>query len=342
MEDLNQNVTFTDSPSPTLNKPQTNYETPVQPNYGENNAALEGVGVENVVSGSVISGAQSQGSEPAVKRGRGRPRKYDVNGNRLSSSATPPPPPGFDIQPYAESVVKRGRGRPRGTGKLQILASMGGYVAETAGGSFIPHVLTVNTGEDVVNKIISFFQKGPRSVCILSATGPVSSVTIRQPGPIGGFLRYEGIFQILSLSGSCTYTGAGGALRKSGMLSVSLAKPDGRVFGGGIESSLIAAGPIQLVLGTFKQNITNKTKKRNSSSAAANMADNPDHLKQQQQTNGVADKVIPATTEVVPDYVNPDDNNVHSDSVSGVDLEYQILQPSPDQRTPADVDVIAP
>ncbi|KAJ1381577.1 PPC domain, partial [Sesbania bispinosa] len=54
-----------------------------------------------------------------------------------------------------------------------------------------------------------------------------------------------GIFEILSLSGSCTYTGAGGALRKSGMLSVSLAKPDGRVFGGNIESSLIAAGPIQ-------------------------------------------------------------------------------------------------
>ncbi|KAJ1408417.1 AT-hook motif nuclear-localized protein 9-like [Sesbania bispinosa] len=91
------------------------------------------------------------------------------------------------------------------------------------------------------------------------------------------------------------------------------------------------------------------------------MAGNPDHLKVPKlmegeqsypspisairpaatTTNGVADKAIPATTDVVADYVNPDDNNVHSDSVSGVDLEYQILQPSTDQRTPADVDVIA-
>lgn len=61
------------------------------------------------------------------------------------------------------------------------------------------------------------------------------------------FCYIQGRFEILSLSGSCTYTsGNGGAHRKDGMLSVSLAKPDGRVFGGGIESSLIAAGPIQV------------------------------------------------------------------------------------------------
>lgn len=57
----------------------------------------------------------------------------------------------------------------------------------------------------------------------------------------------QGRFEILTLSGSCTYTsGAGGAQRKVAMLSVSLAKPDGRVFGGGVENSLIAATPIQV------------------------------------------------------------------------------------------------
>lgn len=59
--------------------------------------------------------------------------------------------------------------------------------------------------------------------------------------------KIQGHFQILSLSGSCTFTsgGAGGAERKFGM-SVSLAKSDGTVFGGGVESSLIAATPIQV------------------------------------------------------------------------------------------------
>jgi len=32
------------------------------------------------------------------------------------------------------------------------------------------------------------------------------------------------------------------------MLSISLAKPNGRVFGGGVAGSLIAAGPIQVGL----------------------------------------------------------------------------------------------
>ena len=60
--------------------------------------------------------------------------------------------------------------------------------------------------------------------------------------------KLQGHFQILSLSGSCTFTSgaAGGAERKIGMLTVSLAKPDGVVFGGGVESSLIAATPIQV------------------------------------------------------------------------------------------------
>jgi len=46
--------------------------------------------------------------------------------------------------------------------------------------------------QDVVGKIFAFYQKGPSSaVCILSATGTISSVTLRQPGVSDGFLRHE-------------------------------------------------------------------------------------------------------------------------------------------------------
>ena len=46
--------------------------------------------------------------------------------------------------------------------------------------------------QDVVGKIFAFYQKGPSSaVCILSATGTISSVTLRQPGVSDGFLTYE-------------------------------------------------------------------------------------------------------------------------------------------------------
>lgn len=40
-------------------------------------------------------------------------------------------------------------------------------------------------------KIISFSQQGPRAICILTATGVISNVTLRQPDSSGGTLTYE-------------------------------------------------------------------------------------------------------------------------------------------------------
>ncbi|KAJ0088748.1 hypothetical protein Patl1_32354 [Pistacia atlantica] len=169
------------------------------------------------------------------KKKRGRPRKYDSEGNlRLQPSSFPlvSSPPGFTLTPSPDySSSKRGRGE---------------LFANTAGGDFIPHVVTVNTGEDVAGKILSFSQKGPRGICILSANGAVSNVTIRQPGSSGGILTYEGRFEILSLSGSFTVSDTGGVRSRTGGLSVSLAGPDGRVIGGGLAGLLLAASPIQV------------------------------------------------------------------------------------------------
>uniref|UniRef100_A0A0R0H123 AT-hook motif nuclear-localized protein n=1 Tax=Glycine max TaxID=3847 RepID=A0A0R0H123_SOYBN len=193
------------------------------------------------------------------KKKRGRPRKYDADGN-LRVSATPPPPPGFTLStPSSEfSSSKRGRGKHNTTfgnnNYQQLYSSFGEVFANTAGGDFVPHVVTVYTGEDVAGKIVSFAQKGPRGICILSANGAISNVTIRQPGSSGGILTYEGRFEILSLSGSFTVADNSGMKSRTGGLSVSLAGPDGRVIGGGVAGLLTAAGPIQIVVGSFMQN----------------------------------------------------------------------------------------
>ncbi|XP_024031908.1 AT-hook motif nuclear-localized protein 1 [Morus notabilis] len=200
------------------------------------------------------------------KKKRGRPRKYDADGNlRLSYARVTPPvvqQPGttpFSLSPASPSEFssssssKRGRGRPPGSGNWQLLASLGELFAATACGDFTPHVVTVASGEDVAGKILSFAQKGLRGVCVLSANGAVSNVTIRQPGSSGGILTYEGRFEILSLSGS--FTVIDDAVRtRIGGLSVSLAGPDGRVIGGGIAGLLTAASPIQIVVGSFMPN----------------------------------------------------------------------------------------
>ncbi|KAM3341304.1 AT-hook motif nuclear-localized protein 7 isoform X1 [Capsicum galapagoense] len=235
------------------------------------------------------------------KKKRGRPRKYDAEGNLTPQyikaakaaaakaaaiaaaaaaggvdgggglvTSTPPlpggagvvsPVTGFTITSppsscgfSTSSSTKRGRGRPSGGSNLQLIASLGELFAHTAGGDFMPHVVTVHTGEDVAGKVYSFVQKGSRGICVLSANGSVSNVTIRQPGSSGGLLTYEGRFEILALTGSYTVSDNGGMKSRSGGLSVSLAGPDGRVIGGGIAGSLTAASPIQMVVGSFMPN----------------------------------------------------------------------------------------
>uniref|UniRef100_A0A0E0MJL9 AT-hook motif nuclear-localized protein n=1 Tax=Oryza punctata TaxID=4537 RepID=A0A0E0MJL9_ORYPU len=148
----------------------------------------------------------------------------------------------------------RRRGRPKGSGRRQILANL-------AGGSFTPHVIIVATGEDVVARIMSFSQKGPRSVCILSANGTISNVALNRPGSSGSTFSYEGWFEILQLTGSFTIAEEGGR-RRTGGLSVSLAGPDGRVVGGVVAGMLRAASPIQVIVGSFLPNSLKQHQRR--------------------------------------------------------------------------------
>ncbi|THU53449.1 hypothetical protein C4D60_Mb10t14530 [Musa balbisiana] len=211
----------------------------------------EGAGLAMGMMGSGSYGGSSEGDLPAPKK-RGRPRKYGSDGMALALSPT-----SGSVSPFspASSDAKRGRGRPPGSGKRQLLAALGEWFACSAGGSFTPHVVTIATGEDVAARILSFSQKGPRAICILSANGAISNVTLRQPGSSGGTLTYEGRFEILSLSGSFTISETGGIRSRTGGISVSLAGPDGRVIGGGVAGLLLAASPIQVVVGSFMPNV---------------------------------------------------------------------------------------
>ncbi|ONI23050.1 hypothetical protein PRUPE_2G167000 [Prunus persica] len=122
-----------------------------------------------------------------VKRKRGRPRKYGPDGTvSLALSPSSSANPGM-----VTSTPKRGRGRPPGSGKKQQLASLGELLSGSAGMGFTPHIITIAMGEDIATKIMSFSQQGPRALCILSANGAVSTVTLRQPSTSGGTVTYE-------------------------------------------------------------------------------------------------------------------------------------------------------
>ncbi|EPS58236.1 hypothetical protein M569_16579, partial [Genlisea aurea] len=194
------------------------------------------------------------GIEPAKKK-RGRPRKYSPDnsiglglspaaGGQISSAVGHVDSSGGT--PSSETPLKRNRGRPPGSGKRQLNA-----LAGLPGVGFTPHVIMVNSGEDIISKIMAFSRQGPRTVCILSATGAVCNVALHQTAMPTSVVTYEGRFEIISLSGSVASSGSSGGQGQTGGLTVSLASSDGRVLGGGVGEILKAASSVQIIVGSF-------------------------------------------------------------------------------------------
>ncbi|CAL4932403.1 unnamed protein product [Urochloa decumbens] len=210
---------------------------------------------------SGAGGGNVLGMGELMRKKRGRPRKYAPDGSMalalapISSASAgggagpgqqPQQHGGFSISsPPSDPNAKR-RGRPPGSGKKKQFEALGSW-----GIAFTPHILTVKAGEDVASKIMTFSQQGPRTVCILSANGAISNVTLRQPATSGGLVTYEGRFEIISLSGSFLLAEDGDTRSRTGGLSVALAGSDGRVLGGCVAGMLMAATPVQVVVASF-------------------------------------------------------------------------------------------
>ncbi|OIT36266.1 PREDICTED: AT-hook motif nuclear-localized protein 5-like isoform X1 [Nicotiana attenuata] len=198
---------------------------------------------------SMASSVSPSGSDP-VKKKRGRPRKYGPDGTNMSLALSPlssNPSSGGSITPGP----KRIRGRPPGSGWKQQLAAVGEWMSSSAGLAFTPHVIHIGVGEDVAAKLLAFAQQRPRALCILSANGAVSAITLRPPASSGATVTYEGRFEILCLSGSYLVAENGGPRNRTGGISISVCSPDGHVIGGAIGGRLIAASPVQVVVCSF-------------------------------------------------------------------------------------------
>ncbi|CAH8331417.1 unnamed protein product [Eruca vesicaria subsp. sativa] len=241
----NMQLSFTGADRTAVYKPTSSESSPQQ-HYQQNSA------------GELNMNVPVTGSEQRVKKRRGRPRRYGPESGEASMGFVPGPPPYTVSQPSGgdggggsggggtSPSVKKMRGRPPGSSNRPKLQALG-----STGVGFTPHILTVNTGEDVSSKIMAFSQNGPRAVCVLSANGTISNVTLRQPATSGGTVTYEGRFEILSLSGSFLLLENNGQRSRTGGLSVSLSAPDGNVLGGCVAGLLIAASPVQIVVGSF-------------------------------------------------------------------------------------------
>ncbi|KAD4178371.1 hypothetical protein R6Q59_021959 [Mikania micrantha] len=196
-----------------------------------------------------VFSAPGSGSESIVKKKRGRPRKYAPEGSHMALGLTPAPVV-QSPDPTTPTPQKK-RGRPRGSGRKQQLANVGEWMHNSAGSAFTPHIIHVSVGEDVAEKILSFAQQRQRALCILSGSGSVSTLTLRQFTSSGGTVTYEGRFEILCLSGCYLLPETGSPRNRTGGLSISVCNADGQVLGGAIGGKLIANTLVQVVVSSF-------------------------------------------------------------------------------------------
>ncbi|KAG9135918.1 hypothetical protein Leryth_002618 [Lithospermum erythrorhizon] len=227
--------------NPTLPSP-SNGITISTPNINNNNYnSVPSSGAPHMVYSHALTSAVSTPLE-TVKRKRGRPRKYGTPelaaaAKRFGATGSSP-----------VSSTRKGQGFSASAGVSCVSSRKSQFSSlGNSGQGFTPHVISVNPGEDVSQKISAFMEQSNREMCILSASGTVSSASLRQPATSGGSVTYEGQFEILTLKGSYVRSEFGG---RTGGISVCLVS-EGQIFGGGLGGPLIAGGPVQVILGSF-------------------------------------------------------------------------------------------
>lgn len=144
-----------------------------------------------------------------------------------------------------EVGTRRPRGRPPGS-KNKPKPPI--FVTRESPNALRSHIMEVASGSDVAESIAQFARKRQRGVCVLSGSGSVANVTLRQPAAPGAVVALHGRFEILSLTGAFL---PGPAPPGSTGLTVYLAGGQGQVVGGSVVGSLVAAGPVLVMAATF-------------------------------------------------------------------------------------------
>lgn len=175
----------------------------------------------------------------------------------------PPPPPPVNVpaaapagaaspeskqQAAAGAIVplRRPRGRPLGSKNKPKPPVI---ITRESANTLRAHILEVGSGCDVFECVSTYARRRQRGVCVLSGSGVVTNVTLRQPSaPAGAVVSLHGRFEILSLSGSFLPPPAPPGATS---LTIFLAGGQGQVVGGNVVGALYAAGPVIVIAASF-------------------------------------------------------------------------------------------
>ncbi|KAL1202563.1 AT-hook motif nuclear-localized protein 17 [Cardamine amara subsp. amara] len=146
-------------------------------------------------------------------------------------------------------VNRRPRGRPPGSkNKPRAPVLLTHHDSEPP---MSPYILQVPSGNDIVETINRFCRRKGIGFCVLSGSGSVVNVTLRQPSPAapGSTITFHGKFDLLSVSATFLPPPPRTSMSPlvSNFFTVSLAGPQGQIIGGFVAGPLISAGTVYVV-----------------------------------------------------------------------------------------------
>ncbi|EXB99736.1 hypothetical protein L484_023266 [Morus notabilis] len=147
--------------------------------------------------------------------------------------------------PAGDIVGRRPRGRPPGSKNKPKPPVI---ITRESANTLRAHILEVGSGCDVFDAVATYARRRQRGICILSGSGTVTNVTLRQPAGAGAVVSLHGRFEILSLSGSFLPPPAPPGATS---LTVFLSGGQGQVVGGSVVGELTAAGPVIVIAASF-------------------------------------------------------------------------------------------
>ncbi|KAL1562034.1 AT-hook motif nuclear-localized protein 23-like [Salvia divinorum] len=174
-----------------------------------------------------------------------RPPDSDDNESNRHQFSGENADPGLDLASSGDMVGRRPRGRPPGSKNKPKPPVI---ITRESANTLRAHILEIASGCDVFDAVATYARKRQRGICILSGTGTVTNVTLRQPAAAGSVVTLHGRFEILSLSGSFLPPPAPPGATS---LTIYLAGGQGQVVGGNVVGALIASGPVIIIASSF-------------------------------------------------------------------------------------------
>lgn len=196
------------------------------------------------MAGSADTTVPSVGSEdPSQELDKGNNHKQSIEAILMAPKLSKAVPP-VSSAPDGETI-RRPRGRPAGSKnkpKPPII------VTRDSANALRAHAMEVSSGCDVSESLANFARRKQRGICVLSGSGYVTNVSLRQPASSGAIVTLHGRFEILSLLGSVLPPPAPPGITG---LTIYLAGAQGQVVGGGVVGALIASGPVVIMAASF-------------------------------------------------------------------------------------------